>query len=180
MLVKILGENPRTLARQQLEATARESTSPGIAELFTEYVDRLHASGYTCAAFRPELPRLDRPDVYFSMICLCMICCRLTFLPTCMGRLWLSARSRTRRFSKSERSVPSRFAKLLEFDRAHVRFGSYAAPIATWYINERCRGDHIEKREAVTTDDFVAWLYNAAFYRPADARRRATSGQSLA
>jgi hypothetical protein len=162
------GRNCERVDARQLATAAREKVGDGVDDSFPRFVSCLRGEGYSFGSFESGPPRFAerfvylRYDVHLQDLLAAYVLADLHQRLAVVGSFQI-----TWQFSRFDEAIAPYFAKLLEFDRRFVQFGLHAAPTASWYLNEKLGGDGSTPREAVESDDFVAWLLElrAAFRR---------------
>jgi hypothetical protein len=162
-----LGWRCERVDKRGLAAVARSMTGGAIDLSFPRFVEWLRSEGYVFDGFENGPLRFDerraylRYDVHIQDLLAAYVLADLHERLGIVGSFQIMWK-----FSRYEEALEPYFTKLLEFDRRFVRFGLHAAPTASWYSYEKLGGDHSKQVEAVSSEDFAAWLLDLhAAYR---------------
>jgi len=154
----------------ELAAASRRIIGGAVDHSFPRFVEWLRSEGYVFGSFENGPLRYDeriaylRYDVHPQDLLAAYILADLHERFEIVGSFQI-----TWKFSRNHEPVEPYFLKLLEFDRRFTQFGLHAAPVATWYLNEKL-GGNVDAIRSVEGEDFTAWMLelHAAYLRDGD------------
>ncbi len=149
--------------KKEMVAAARNLIGPAVDISFPRFVSWLRSEGYSFRGFEKERLRLDescaylRYDVHRQDLLAAYVLAGLHEELGIAGSFQITWKF----WSGDERFEPY-FVKLLEFDRRFVEFGLHAAPLATWYLNEKLGGDLSAAEPTALAEELAPWLCDLA------------------
>lgn len=158
--LKVFGPQCELVDKAELVAAARTTVGGAVDFSFTRFIDWLRSEGYIFAGFDKGPLRYDERCAYLRYDVHTMDLLPAYVLADLHERLGIvgSFQITWKDWPGDEEWEPY-FVKLLEFDRRFVEFGLHAAPVTTWYINEKFGGDPRAAAASVDGEDFASWIF---------------------
>lgn len=158
-LAAAFGPKPDLLGKRELAAAARGALGTDLEQLFTKYVEWVHAAGYRFRSFETTPPILDQPNVYLRYDVHLRDLLPAFGLADLHERLGIPGSFQvTWRYSVEEEKADTYFASLRAFERCQVDFGLHCAPATTWFIEDAHGGDQYRAAAFVGSPEFEGYL----------------------
>ena len=145
---------------REVAAAARRALGPRPEFLVERFVEWLAGEGYVFSDLEREPPAFDsrrvylRYDVHIQDLLAAYLLADFHEshrIPASFQLTW--------QYSPAEVQLEPFFRKFLEFDPRYVQVGLHCAPPTTWYIHERCGGNHALAAEQAAGPEFRAFLH---------------------